>query len=78
MTGARAPGLWAVRVDPSQLESALLNLCINARDALPTGGRITIETRNVTLDRDYALSQEDEVAKLRLVVETASEVWGTA
>lgn len=45
-----APGLWNVHVDASQIESALLNLCINARDALPQGGRITIETSNRTLD----------------------------
>ena len=47
---AAAPGLWNVHVDASQIESALLNLCINARDALPQGGRITIETANRTLD----------------------------
>lgn len=40
------PSLWTVLVDPSQLENALLNLCINARDAMPHGGRITIGTRD--------------------------------
>ena len=43
-------GLWNVLVDASQLENTLLNLCINARDAMPAGGRITIETKNVHLD----------------------------
>ena len=45
-------------VDPSQLESALLNLCINARDALPDGGRITIETTNRWLDPSAAADHE--------------------
>ena len=45
-----AGGLWNTLVDPPQLENALLNLCINARDAMPDGGRLTIETGNIWLD----------------------------
>jgi PAS domain S-box-containing protein len=43
-------GLWSILCDPNQLENALLNLCINARDAMPGGGRLTIETANSVLD----------------------------
>lgn len=53
-----ATGLWPTLVDPSQLENALLNLCINARDAMPDGGRITIETANRWMDHDTARAHD--------------------
>jgi len=55
-----APELWSVDVDRAQVEASLINLCINARDAMPRGGRRVIETKNVTLDRHYVARQEDE------------------
>jgi len=45
-----APGLWPVRADPSQLEVAILNLAVNARDAMPEGGTVTIRSHNVVLE----------------------------
>ncbi len=56
----RSPSLWPALVDPSQLENALLNLAINARDSMPKGGRLTIETANARLDADY-VTQHREV-----------------
>jgi PAS domain S-box-containing protein len=50
----RSAGLWRTRCDPHQLESAILNLAINARDAMPDGGRLTIESSNASIDADYA------------------------
>ncbi|WP_150303363.1 hybrid sensor histidine kinase/response regulator [Pseudomonas saliphila] len=63
------PTRWAALVDPSQLENVLLNLCINARDAMPDGGRILIETHNVVCDSEQAVERDmppGEYVRLRV------------
>jgi PAS domain S-box-containing protein len=55
---AEADGLWPVLVDQNQLENALLNLCINARDAMPDGGLLKIETANRRMDEPHASEHE--------------------
>ncbi|HYF57148.1 MAG TPA: ATP-binding protein [Salinarimonas sp.] len=54
-----AGGLWRAHADPNQLENAILNLAVNARDAMPDGGKLTIETANAALDETYAGSRTD-------------------
>jgi two-component system, NtrC family, sensor kinase len=52
-------GLWPVEIDPAQLESAILNLAVNARDAMPNGGKLTIEASNCFLDDLYSRNNTD-------------------
>lgn len=54
-----AGGLWNIAVDPHQFENVILNLAINARDAMPEGGKLTLELSNATLDDDYVVALPD-------------------
>ncbi|MBW4481063.1 MAG: PAS domain-containing protein [Tildeniella torsiva UHER 1998/13D] len=68
----RRAGLWPALVDSAQLESALLNLCLNARDAMAQGGRLTVETANTHLSKDYA-DQHVEVVPGQYVMVAVSD-----
>jgi signal transduction histidine kinase len=52
-----AGGLWRTHTDPNQLENVIINLAVNARDAMPEGGRLTIETQNTHLDERYTAAE---------------------
>jgi PAS domain S-box-containing protein len=54
-----SPRLWTVEIDQNQLESAVLNLAVNARDAMPSGGKLTIDTQNTFLDESYAATDAE-------------------
>jgi len=61
-------GLWRVMVDANQLEVSILNLAVNARDAMPNGGKLTIETANAVLDETYAALQSEVVPGQYVVI----------
>ncbi len=73
-----ADGIWTVNVDRAQLETALVNLSINARDAMTGGGKLRIETSNVTLDEAYAARNPDVAAGNYVMLSIADTGTGIA
>ncbi len=61
LEGVLAPRLWQIEADQNQLESAILNLAVNARDAMPDGGKLTIETSNTALDDSYTATDAEVI-----------------
>jgi PAS domain S-box-containing protein len=72
----RGAGLWKVETDPNALESAILNLAVNARDAMPEGGRLTIETMNTYIDEAYAVSHAEVVPGQYVVISVSDSGCG--
>ncbi|APL94940.1 PAS domain S-box protein [Sphingobium indicum] len=64
--------IWPIEIDVNQMENALLNLAVNARDAMPDGGKLTIEVANTHIDEDYA-TQEAEVSPGQYVLISVSD-----
>ena len=65
------PSLWNVETDPHQLESALLNLIVNSRDAMPSGGDLRVSTANTLVDRDYCEANPDARPGAHVIISVA-------
>lgn len=70
------PKVWSIETDPTELEAAILNLAVNARDAMPAGGELVIETANVELDSHYAAANIDVTAGPYVVIAVADTGMG--
>lgn len=66
-------GVWVIVGDPTQLSQVLLNLCVNARDAMPDGGRLSITVHNRNIDEQYALMDPDATAGRYVMIEVADQ-----
>ncbi|RJG54428.1 response regulator [Sphingobium terrigena] len=71
-----AGGLWRASIDANQLENAIINLCVNARDAMPGGGKLTIETGNAHLDDAYATTHDEVTPGQYIMVSVADSGTG--
>jgi CheY-like chemotaxis protein len=71
-----APELWPVKVDPAQIEQIIVNLAVNARDVMPEGGRLLIETANVALNNDYAARHFDLDPGEHVLLKVTDTGWG--
>jgi PAS domain S-box-containing protein len=69
-------GLWQTQADPNELENTLVNLAVNARDAMPEGGRLTIETSNAHLDEAYVAQIPEPVSAGQYVLIAVSDTGG--
>jgi PAS domain S-box-containing protein len=76
LEAVQAGGLWRAHVDANQLEMAILNLAVNARDAMPNGGKLTIETSNASLDLAYAKDQAEVVPGQYVMLEVTDNGTG--
>ena len=69
-------GLWLVKLDPSQVDQILANLCVNARDAIAGVGRVTLETRNASIDASYCTAHMDAVPGAYVVLTVSDDGCG--
>ncbi len=76
LEGVLAPRLWTAEIDQNQLEMAIINLAVNARDAMPDGGKLTLETANTELDETYTATQTEVVPGQYVMVAVSDTGFG--